>query len=151
MALKERIADEMKAALLGGNRFEGELLRNLRAAILDEEVATGKRDEGLGDDSIQTVIAREVKKRQESARLYRENNRPELAEPEEQEAQVLRRYLPAQMSEDEVAALVEAEIATLSNDGSPAIGKVISAVKSKVGTGADGATIARIAKEKLKI
>ena len=87
-ALKQRIADEMKAALLGGDRFVGETLRNLKAAILNEEVATGKRDEGLSDEAVEKVIAREVKKRGESAKLYRENNRPELAEPEEAEAEV---------------------------------------------------------------
>lgn len=61
MALKQRINDEMKAALLGGNRFVGETLRNLKAAILNEEVATGKRDPGLTDAEIETVIAKEVK------------------------------------------------------------------------------------------
>ena len=71
MTLKERINDEMKAALLGGNRFVGETLRNLRAAILDVEVAEGKREAGLSDEEIEKVIAREVKKRNESARLYR--------------------------------------------------------------------------------
>ena len=49
MALKEQISDEMKAALLGGDRFVGDTLRNLKAAILDEEVATNKRDQGLSD------------------------------------------------------------------------------------------------------
>ena len=68
MALKEQITAEMKAALLGGDRFVGETLRNLKAAILNEEVAQGKRERGLSDQEIETVIAREVKKRAESAR-----------------------------------------------------------------------------------
>ena len=66
MALKARIKDEMKAALLSGDRFVGETLRNLTAAILDEEVKLGKRDEGLSDEEIEKVVAREVKKRNES-------------------------------------------------------------------------------------
>ena len=94
MSLKQRINDEMKAALLGGDRFVGETLRNLKAAILNEEVAAGKRDEGLSDNEIEKVIAREVKKRAESAKIYRDNNRPELAEPEEQEATILKAFLP---------------------------------------------------------
>ena len=85
MALKARIKDEMKAALLSGDRFVGETLRNLTAAILDEEVKLGKRDEGLSDEEIEKVVAREVKKRNESAKIYRDNNRPDLAEPEERE------------------------------------------------------------------
>ena len=67
MALKARIKDEMKAALLSGDRFVGETLRNLTAAILDEEVKLGKRDEGLSDEEIEKIVAREIKKRNESA------------------------------------------------------------------------------------
>ena len=62
-ALKARITDEMKAALLGGNRFRGDVLRNVKAAILNEEVSLGKRDEGLNDAEVEKVLAREVKKR----------------------------------------------------------------------------------------
>ena len=90
MSLKKRIEDEMKAALISGDRFVGETLRNLKAAILNEEVAANKRDEGLSDEEIEKVIAREVKKRDESAKIYRDNNRPELAEPEEKEAEIQR-------------------------------------------------------------
>ncbi len=61
MALKEQIANDMKAALLGGNRFEGEVLRNLKAAILNEEVAQGNRDTGLDDAAVEKVIVREIK------------------------------------------------------------------------------------------
>ena len=113
MALKEQISDEMKAALLGGNRFVGETLRNLKAAILNEEVAQGKRDEGLSDADIEKVIAREAKKRVESAKVYRDNNRPELAEPEEQELAILQQYLPKQMTEDELRAIVKEKIAKI--------------------------------------
>ncbi len=56
MALQEQIQNDMKAALLGGNRFEGEVLRNLKAAILNEEVATGRRDEGLSDTEIEKIL-----------------------------------------------------------------------------------------------
>ena len=148
-ALSKRIADEMKAALLGGDRFVGETLRNLKAAILNEEVATGKRDEGLSDEAVEKVIAREVKKRAESAKLYRENNRPELAEPEEAEAEVLKKFLPEQLSEAELQAIVEQKIAELGAAGPAAMGQVISAVKAAVGNKADGATLANIVKTTL--
>ena len=92
MALKQRIRDEMKAALLGGNRFLGDTLRNLNAAILDEEVKQNKRNDGLSDEAIEKVIAHEVKKRRESAAIYRENNRVDLAEPEEKEMAILQAY-----------------------------------------------------------
>lgn len=150
MALKQRINDEMKAALLGGDRFVGDTLRNLKAAILDEEVATGKREAGLGDIEVEKVIAREVKKRHESARLYRENNRDDLAEPEEKEIEILSVYLPEQMSEDEITSLVSEKISELGVSGPQAMGQVIGAVKAQTGNTADGALIARIVREQLK-
>lgn len=149
MALKQRINDEMKAALLGGDRFVGETLRNLKAAILNEEVATGKRDEGLSDEEAEKVIAREVKKRAESAKIYRDNARPELAEPEEKEAAILKGFLPEQLSEAEVIALVEQKIAEIGASGPAAMGQVIGAVKAVVGNTADGAMIANIVKSTL--
>lgn len=149
MALKERINDEMKAALLGGNRFAGETLRNLKAAILNEEVAANKRDEGLSDVEIEKVIAREVKKRAESAKLYRENNRDDLAEPEEKEIEILSAYLPEQMSEGELRALIAAKISELGVSGPQAMGQVIGAVKAQVGNAAGGAAIAAFVKQAL--
>jgi uncharacterized protein YqeY len=149
VALKERIADEMKAALLGGDRFVGETLRNLKAAILNEEVAQNKRDTGLSDEDIERVIAREVKKRDESARLYRENGRPELAEPEEKEAEILKVYLPQQLSDEEIRAAVVKKLEELGASGTAAMGQVIGAVKQELGNTADGAVVARIVKEEL--
>ena len=148
-ALAKRIADEMKAALLGGDRFVGETLRNLRAAILNEEVATGQRETGLSDADVEKVIAREVKKRGESAKLYRENNRPELAEPEEAEASVLKKFLPEQLGEAELQKIVDAKITELGVSGPAAMGQVIGAVKAAVGNAADGATLANIVKTTL--
>lgn len=149
MALKERIATEMKAALLSGNRFAGETLRGLKAAILDEEVATGKRDQGLTDDEIEKIVTREIKKRRESARIYRENNRVELAEPEEEEVKILQAYLPQQLSEEELQKIIDEKIDTLGVSGMQGMGAVIGAVKSQVGNTADGALIARLAKNRL--
>lgn len=149
MALKEQINAEMKAALLGGDRFVGETLRNLKAAILNEEVARNQREEGLGDEDVEKVIAREVKKRTESAKLYRENDRPELAEPEEQEMEVLKRFLPQQIGEDELRSLVAKKIATLGVSGPQAIGRVIGALKQELGNTVDGVMLARIVKEQL--
>jgi uncharacterized protein YqeY len=148
--LKERIQDDIKAALLGGNRFAGDTLRNLKAAILNEEVAQGKRDSGLSDGEVEKVIAREVKKRQESIRLYKENGRPELAETEQKEADVLSEYLPKQLTEAEVAEVVTQTIDEMGAAGMQQMGMVIGAVKQKVGNTADGAVVARIVKQTLE-
>lgn len=150
MALSQKIQDDMKAALLSGNRFEGDVLRNLKAAILNEEVATGKREEGLGDAEVEKIIAREVKKRNESVRLYEENGRPELAEDEKKEIAVLSVYLPKQLSEDEIREVAKLVIEEMSDIGPSMMGQVIGGVKAKAGNAADGATVARVVKELLQ-
>lgn len=146
-ALKQRISEEMKAAFLGGDRFRGDVLRNLQAAILNEEVAQGKREAGLEDSGVEKVITREAKKRVESASLYRQNNRIDLAEPEEQELEVLKEYLPEQIGEDELRQIVRSKISELNVSGPQAMGQVIGAIKAEVGSAADGATLARIVRE----
>ena len=150
MALKEQIQNDTKAALLGGNRFEADVLRNLKAAILSEEVAQNRRDEGLEDGEIEQIVAKEVKKRAESIRLYEAAGRMELAEVEKNESVVLERYLPQQLSESEVVAIVTETIDEMGATGMQSMGMVIKAVKDKVGNTADGATLARIVKEKLQ-
>lgn len=149
MALKDKIQDDTKAALLGGDRVVADTLRNLKAAILNEEVAQGKRDEGLSDAEIEKIIAREVKKRNESVAIYEQNGRPELAETERQEAEIISRYLPEQMSEDELREVVKNKVTELGVGGPQAMGQVIGAVKQQVGNSADGALIAKIVKETL--
>ena len=150
MALGQRIQDDTKAALLGGDRFVGDTLRNLKAAILNEEVATGKRDEGLSDAEIEKIIVREIKKRQESATIYEQNDRAEQAEQERKEAAVLSVYLPEQLSEAEIRAVVEAKITELGATDVKLMGQVIGAVKAELGSSADAAIIARLVKEKLQ-
>lgn len=149
MALKQRIADDLKAALLGGDRFTGEVLRGLKAAILNEEVAQNKRDEGLDDQEIERVIVKEVKKRNESAALYEQNMREDAAADERREADILGHYLPKQLSETELKTVVDAKVAELGATDVRMMGQVISAVKHDVGNTADGAMIAQLVKEAL--
>jgi uncharacterized protein YqeY len=149
MALKQRITDDIKAALLGGDRFVGETLKNLKAAILNEEVAQNKRDEGLDEATIEQIIAREVKKRNESIKLYIQGDRTDLAEVEQREIDVIKVYLPEQLGEVEVRAIVEAAIQQLGANGMSDMGKVIGVVKSKVGNTADGSLVAKLVKDAL--
>ena len=152
MTLKDTIQNDMKAALLSGesgDRFVGDTLRNLKAAILDEEVKQNKREEGLSDEDVEKIVAREVKKRNESMAVYEQNGRPELAETERKEAEVLAKYLPEQLSEDEIRKVVTAKVAELGVSGPQAMGQVIGALKQQLGNTADGATLAKIVKETL--
>jgi len=149
VTLKDQINNDLKAALLGGNRFVTEVLRGLKAVILNEEVAQGKRDEGLADSTIEQLIAREVKKRNESAKIYDEASRPELAINERAEAEIIVGYLPQQLSEDEIKIVIDRTIDGLKATNMSSIGQVIGAVKKELGNTADGAIIAKLVKEAL--
>lgn len=150
MALKERIESDLKIALLGGDRFATEVLRGLKAVVLNEEVAQNKRETGLDDATIERLIAKEVKKRHESAAIYQQNNRPELGDSEQKEATILEKYLPEQIGETELSEIIVKTIDELGASGVQATGQVIGAVKKRVGNQADGATIARLVQQKLK-
>jgi len=149
VALKDQINNDLKAALLSGNRFAGEVLRGLKATILDEEIAQKKRDEGLGDEAIEQLVAREIKKRNESAVIYDGANRPELASDERAEAKVLSVYLPEQLSEDDILVIVNRVISDMGVSGPSAMGQVIGTVKKELGNAADGAIIAKLVKNAL--
>jgi uncharacterized protein YqeY len=149
MALKAQIESDLKTALLGGDRFRAEVLRGLKAVILDEEVKQSKRDEGLDDDTIEKLIVREVKKRLDSATQYEAAGRPELVEAERNESKVIEAYLPEQTSEEDIKKTIDETIAAMGVSGPAAMGQVIGAVKGKLGNAADGGTIARLVKEAL--
>jgi len=149
VALKAQLENDIKTALLGGDRFVADVLRNFKAVILNEEVAQGKRDEGLDDSTIEQLIGKELKKRAESAGLYDGAGRPELADNERAEAKVLERYQPEQISEDDIKVVVEKAIADLQVSGPQAMGQVIGIVKKQLGNAADGGVIARIVKDAL--
>ena len=143
--LKEQINADLKTAMLARNAFETTVLRGLKASILDEEVKLGKREEGLDNSEIETLVAREVKKRKEAASLLDE----ERAENELKEAEILSKYLPEMASEDEIRASVEAEIAEMGEVSIKQMGAIIGKMKAKFGNSADGAVLAKIVKEEL--
>lgn len=147
--LVEQVQSDLKTALLGGDRFKAEVLRGLKAAILNEEVAQKKRDEGLSDEQIEKIVAREIKKRFESAALYDQNDRADTAKQERDEAQILQAYLPEQMDEAEIKTIVDAKISELGAADMKMMGHVIGAVKEEVGNKADGATISKLVKQQL--
>jgi uncharacterized protein YqeY len=149
VVIKDKINGDLKSALLSGDHFRVETLRGIKAVILNEEVAQGKREEGIDDIVIEQLIAREVKKRNESASIYDGAGRSELSEKERAEAKILSEYLPEQLSEDDITAVVERIINELGISGPSAMGQVIGTVKKELGNTADGATVAKIVKNVL--
>jgi len=147
--LEEKLEQDIKTALLAGDKQTATTLRGLKSALLYVKVAEGKRDSGLTDDEVITVLSKEAKKRQESADLYRQGGDEARAEAELNEKKLIENYLPAQLSEAEVAAAIDEIIASTGATDMKAMGQVIGATKVKLGATADGAIIARLVKEKL--
>lgn len=149
MPLKERIDADLKTAMLARDEFRTTTLRGLKAAILNEEVAKGVREQGLNDAAIEQVIAREAKKRDEAAKLFEQGGNQASADKERAEKELLGGYLPEQLSEEDVRALVDTVVAEIQPEGMKDMGRVIGAVKAKAGNTADGALIAQLVKERL--
>lgn len=145
--LKDQLQQDLKSALLGGDKAKAEVIRGLKSAILYEEVAKGVRETGLDDLSILTVLAHEAKKRAESAQLYEQAGEHERAATERAEKAIIDAYLPAQLSDEELDKKIEQAMQELGPNAP--FGQVIGAVKRLVGSAADGGRIAAAVKAKL--
>ena len=146
--LKEQLQQDLKAAMLAGDKPKAEVLRGLKSAILYEEVAKGVKDTGLDDQSILVVLSREAKKRAESIELYRSAGENERASQEQIEKAIIDAYLPTQLSDEALNEAVDTAIAALG--ASAQMGQVIGAVRQAVGQQADGGRIAAAVKAKLQ-
>lgn len=147
--MQEQIERDLKTALLAGDKKKTETLRGIKSALLNEAISLNARDSGLNDEQIQKVLARESKKRAEAAELYQKAGAQDRADAELNEKAIIDNYLPAQLSEEEIAAKVNEEVAKLDNPSPADMGKLIGAVRSQLGPQADGATIARLVKAAL--
>ena len=148
--IKQRLNDDVKSAMLAGDALRVETLRGLKSAILYAEVAAQRREDGLNDDEILALMAKEAKKRQESADFYIQGNATERAEKELAEKVIIETYLPAQLDEVAIRDSVVKTIAELGVTSPQQLGQVIGAVKKKLGSSADGATVARLVKQCLE-
>ena len=147
--LKVRLDQDLKTALLAGDKVLATTLRGLKSVILYAEVAKGSRDEGLGDEEIIGLFSKEAKKRQESADLYAKGGNDEKAAAELAEKKVIESYLPAQLSDEDIIKVVKEAIAEFGASDTSAMGQVIGAVKQKTAGQADGGRIAQLVKEHL--
>ncbi|MBI3494442.1 GatB/YqeY domain-containing protein [Candidatus Saccharibacteria bacterium] len=149
MSLKTQLDADLKTAMLARDSFLCDVLKGIKSAILNQEIASGKRDEGLVDAEVESLLAREAKKRDEAANLYDQGGNTEMADKERREKEVISKYLPEQLSEDEIKQLVIEAIASTGATEVKDLGKVIGQVKGKAGNSADGALVAKIAKDQL--
>ena len=149
--IKSRLQADLTTAMKSRDEVAVSTLRMVRAAITNAEVAGDEAIE-LSDDQTITVLQSEAKKRAESAQVYDDAGRAEQAALERAELEVIERYLPAALGDDELTAIVDEEIANAAAagaEGGKAMGMVIKAVRGRAGAAADGGRIAALVKSKL--
>ncbi|OPC82220.1 glutamyl-tRNA amidotransferase [Embleya scabrispora] len=146
--LKSRLQSDLTAAIRSRNELVSSTLRLTLTAITNEEVA-GKTARELSDDEVLKVIVREAKKRREAAEAFANGGRTDSAARERAEGEVLAAYLPAQLSDDDLRAIVADAIAQSGAAGPQAMGQVMKVVRPKVGDRAEGGRIAAEIKSQL--
>ena len=150
-ALKDQLKSDLTTAIKARDEVTSATIRMALTAITNEEVA-GKESRTLSDDDVLTVLGREAKKRRESAEAYDAAARPELADRERAELDVIARYLPQPLSDGEVEAIVAAAVAEVSASGATggaAMGAVMKLVQPQVKGRADGGMVAGLVKASL--
>ena len=149
--LKSRLTDDLTAAIKERDELRSSTLRLALTAIAYEETA-GKEARELSDDEVQKVVAREAKKRREAAEAFDKGGRAEQAERERAEGEVLAQYLPQQLGDEELAAIVAEAVAEAKAggaEGPKAMGAVMKIVSPKVAGRAEGGRVAALVKRAL--
>src|SRR5690242_16973529 len=135
MTLKERLSDDLKAALRGGDERRKDTIRYAMAAIRNAEIAAGHE---LDDAGVEEVLRRQVKQRQDSIEEFRKGGRTDLVDKESAELAIVREYLPAQMTRQEIADAARQIMAETGATGMRDKGKVIGPLMKRLGKQADG-------------
>lgn len=148
MNLFDKVSEDIKKAMLARDKVRLEALRGAKKEFLEAKTAKGANGE-LSDDSATKIIVKMVKQRKESANIYKENNRPELAENELAEASVLEEYLPKQLSAEELEAELKAIIAETGAAGPRDMGKVMGIATKRLAGRAEGRLISATVKNLL--
>jgi len=147
-SLKSTLQTELHTAMRERDQVRAATLRMALTAVTNEEVS-GTQARELSDDEVLKVITKEAKKRREAATAYQDAKRPELAERELAELAVLEAYLPAQLSDDELDALVARAVQDSGATGMPQMGLVMKTVQPLVAGRAEGGRIAAAVKKAL--
>lgn len=151
MSIKEQLDADLKTALLGGDKVMATTLRGLKSAILNVEIAKGNREAGgLGDQEVVELFSKEAKKRQESADFYVQGGNQQKADAELLEKRVIEQYLPKQLSDEELQAVVDQIAEKLGGVTQAQMGQAIGMVRAIVGASADGGRIAAAVKGKIQ-
>lgn len=150
MSLQTRITDDLRTAMKARDRERMAALRLLIASMKNTAVDAGRGPQGeLSDDEIVRMVQSEVKKRREAAEAFRDGGRDESADTEEYEAEVYAEYLPTQLEDDELGAIIDHAIADTGATDRSGMGQVMKAVMAEVGGRADGKRVSGMVAQRL--
>lgn len=145
MALFDQISDDIKKAMLARDAVRLEALRGIKKEFLEAKTAKGS-DGNLSDERATQILAKMIKQRRESAQIYTEQNRPELAEAELAQAAVIEEYMPRQLSQEELEARLREIIAQVGATSPRDMGKVMGVATKALAGAADGRAISATVK-----
>lgn len=149
MSLREKLISDLKDAMKAKDPVRRDTLRLIDAALKNTEIEKKKRETGLPEEEILEVIGKLAKQRNDSIKQFTDGGRPDLAEKEKVELEIIEQYLPEQMGEDEVRKVVQ-EVITEVNPQTPSdLGKVMGQAMAKLKGKADGNLVRKIAQEEL--
>lgn len=147
--LKDKVQEDLKQAMLSHEEEKLSTIRMLKSALQYFEIQKGGAGYSATDEDVIDVVGREIKKRKESIEMFEKGGRQELADKEKREIEVLLTYLPQQLSEDEIRALVDEALSQTGATTIQDMGKVMGALMPKTKGKADGQLVSNIVREKL--
>ncbi|CUU46090.1 GatB/YqeY domain-containing protein [Clostridium beijerinckii] len=145
-SIKDRLQDDWKIALKAKDKFTASVISTAKAAVLLVEKTDNRK---LEDDEVITILAKEIKQRREAMLEFEKGNRQDLIDQSKAEIEILLKYLPQQLSEEEIKQLVKESAEEVGANSIKDMGKVMSAVKPKVVGKADGKLVSQLVKEYL--
>lgn len=148
MGLKETLKSDLTEAIRSSDKVVSGTIRMVLTAITNEEVS-GKEARVLTEDEIITVLSREAKKRREAAEEFAKANRPDKSAEEKAEGEVIAKYLPAQLSEEDIKKMIADAVASTGAAGPGDMGKVMGAIKGQIAGKADGSLVSSLVKAAL--
>jgi len=147
MSIKENIKTDLKDAMKSGNTEKRDVLRMLDSMIKNVEIEKNKREDGLDDEEVLEVAGRAVKQRKDSIQQYTEGGREDLANKEKAEIEILTKYLPEQMSEENLISVVKEVIDETGAKDKSELGKIMGIIMSKVKGRADGNMVRKVVED----
>ena len=148
MGILANLTDEIKTAMRAKDSLRLEALRAIKSAVMLEQTSSAAGTT-LTDEQEIKLVQKLVKQRKDSAQIFKDQNRPDLVEPEEAQAKIIAEFLPAQLSEEEITKIVGDIIAQTGAEGMKDMGKVMGIASKQMAGTADGKTISTIVKQLL--